>query len=813
MGGVTFDILWSLRLLHRRPAFAATVVLTLAISIAAVAVAHGVATSVLWRSLPFADAGRLAFVWENSGEGGAIDPSRVTGYRFAEWQRSTTTLASMAAFGATGFLAEQGQEAVMVRGVRVSTNYFDTLGIAPLVGRGFVHADGEPGHERVVILSHALWQEWFGGRRDAVGRDIRLGGQRYAVIGVMPPVVFPAWPVNPATVTLDPDSCRLWVPIARTSALAANSGSHVLGIVARLKPGTSLDDAAAELTSLVDRSDPDPHRAIVRAFREQFVRDARAPLMALLGAALAVLLVAGTNLAALQGSAVEGRRAELSVRAALGAGRLRLARQFATEALILTSAAGFLGLVLSRVILVRVPDLLPPSVPLLTAPAVDATMLALVATVSLGAAAALAGWPFVRASQSVPIAPRGNTPLSRSIVFRSLVVTQVALAMGLVAVAALLQQSLNAVRGQDAGFVIDRVLTASVTFAGSGYDTPAEVVAAERRLASKLAAIPGVRMVAFAYDHPLEANWIDSFTISGLADPRDGVRGSAQLRIVSPSYFDTMGVAVLDGRGLSEQDDLGTPGAIVVNEAFARSISNGPVLNRRLRSGTPGLNWNAPALPSEFRVVGIVEDERFKGLEQPSEPAVYMSTRQFPQQQAAILMRTAIDADSLASTLRDMVREFDPGVPVSNISPLSSILAEQLVARSATTHVIDGFAGGALALAGLGVYGLLALLVSARTRETGIRLALGSSPAHEARRVLRDCVASTAAGVAGGLGLALLFGKLAQSLLVGVSSRDVPTLTVVSVTVLCVAVAAAAFPAWRAARVDPATVLRAENGV
>ncbi|MGE5813412.1 MAG: ADOP family duplicated permease [Acidobacteriota bacterium] len=810
MGSLVSDIRWSLRLFRRRPTFAATVVITLAIAIAAVAAAYGVATSVLWRPLPFRDSDQLVFVWENGGEQGAIEPSRVTGYRFDQWERGATRLESIARFGAVGFLADQGSGTVIAKGVRVSTNYFETLGISPMLGRTFTRSDGEPGADLVVILSHALWQEWYGGRRDAIGKLVRLGDRPYTIIGVMPPVVFPAWPVNPAIVTLDPESRRLWVPITRTPGLAANARSHVFGVVARLKPGTSVNEAAEELSRMARPSDPDRHRAVLRPFREQFVRGARAPLIALFAAACAVLLVACTNLAALQASAAEGRRAELSVRAALGAGRLRLARQFATEAFILAASAGGLGLLISRMVLIRVPELLPPSVPLLTRPSANLDLLLLVIGLSLGAAGALAVWPLVRAPRSVSIAPRGAVPLSRSVLFRSLVVAQVALAMALVAVAALLQQSLDIVRDQDAGFVIDRVLVGNLTFASSGYANPKQVVAAERRLAADLGRLPGARGVAFAYDHPLEANWINSFVISGTDAGRDELRGSAQLRIVSPGYFDTMGVAVLDGRAFSERDDLDAGGAVVVNEAFARTLADGPVLNRVLRSDTPGLNWSDQRLPSEFRVIGIVEDERFNGLEQPSEPAVYMSTRQFPQQQLTILIRTNVEPAALASAVRQTVRAFDPHVPVSNISALSSILAEQLVTRSVTTHVIDGFAAGGLALAGLGLYGLLALLVSARLRETGIRLALGSSPSQEARRVVRECLVSTGVGLAAGIGLALVSGRLAQSLLVGVSPRDVATLGTVSVTMLAVAAIAASIPAWRAARVDPALVLRAE---
>jgi putative ABC transport system permease protein len=803
------DIRWSLRLVSHRPAFATTVVLTLAAAIAAVTAAFGIATAVLWRPLPFAQADRLVFAWENTGAGGELQPARVTGFRFDQWRRGTRSLSSIAAFGAVGYLADMGGGAVIVHGVRVTPNYFATLGIAPALGRDFTAADADPGAANVVILSHALWKEWLGGRADAMGTSVRLGGRPFTVVGVMPAVVFPAWPENPATVTLDPESRRLWTPLTNAAAFAASTRAHVNGVVARLADGRSIDEAAAELTRMAQKSDPDAHGAVLRPFRDQFVRDATLSLLAVIGAAAAVLLVACTNLAALQGSAVEARRAELAMRAALGAGRLRIARQLATEAGVLTAAGAALGVLFARVALARVPNLLPPSVPLLHPPSLDGRTLLLAGVVSVVAALVLAAWPLARTRAVMSPAPRGTTPLARNVVFRTLVVAQVALAMALVASAALLQQSLDTVRGQNAGFAVDNVLVANVTLAGAAYNASIDrVVAAERRITDDLSRLPGVRGVAFAYDHPLEASWLDSFTMSGSAAARDDVSGSAQLRIVSPSYFETMGLEVAEGRDFAETDALGTAGVALVNAAFAQRVVDGPVLNRTLRSGSPRASSNDPRVPAEFRIVGIVENERFKGLEQPSEPAVYFSTRQFPQLQLMLLMRGHADAESLARPAREVIRRFDPGVPVAAMTTLSSILAAQLVTRRAATHAIDGFAGGALGLAALGLYGLLALLAASRTRETGIRLALGSSPLAEAGRVVRECMVNTVTGVALGLGLALIAGRFVRSLLVGVSSRDSTTLAVVSIAMLLVGLAAAALPAWRTSRIDPSTALR-----
>jgi predicted permease len=530
------------------------------------------------------------------------------------------------------------------------------------------------------------------------------------------------------------------------------------------------------------------------------------PLIALLGAALAVLVVACTNLAALQGSAMEGRRAELGVRMAIGAGRARLVRQLATEATVLALAGAGLGLAAARLALSRLPGVLPPSVPLLTVPTLDARTLIAAVALSALAAAALAAWPLTRMRA---VMSRGVVPLARTSVFRGLVVAQLALAMAVVASAALLQQSLDAVRRRDAGFAVDNVLVADVTLAGAAYnDSLDHVVASERRLTDDLARLPGARNAAFAYDTPLDAHWIDAFTMSGSAASRDDVSDTAQLRIVSPSYFDALSVRVTAGRPFNERDLLGNEGVAMVNQAFADRVLDGPVLNRTIRSGSPRASSNDPRVPAEFRVVGIVANERFRGLERPSEPAVYLSTRQFPQLQLVMLVRAVADPRALAAPVRDVVRRFDPGVPVATMTTLSAELAEQLVTRRSTTHVIDGFAAAALALAALGLYGLLALLVASRTREIGIRLALGASPRGEALRVVRECLASAGAGIACGAALALPCGRLVRSLLVGVSAYDPATLTAVAAALLVVSGAAALLPAQRTARIDPATVLR-----
>ena len=801
------ELRWAFRYVRRRPVFAAVVSLTLAVSIAAATTAFGLATAVLWRALPFHDASRLVFVWEEVERDGQREPARVTGARYAAWRDSSDAFDAIALFGAGGFTMEGASGATSVRGVRVSANYFNTLGIRPILGRAFLPADEEPGNHRVVVLSHAFWQERFGGRRDAIGGTLRLSGQPYTVLGVMPPVTFPAWPVNPATVTLDPDARQLWVPIARTPALDRSGGAHVFGVVARLAPGVSAVQATGQLNRATDATALDPHGARLSPLREQFVRDARTPLLALASAALAVLLIACANLAALYLSAFESRRGELAVRAAIGAGVARLVRQLAFEALLLAFAGAAGGLVMAGVALALVPDFLPPSIPFLTVPAIDAAVVAFAVGLALLASLMLTAWPITRLVTWEP-SPRGVASRPRGRVYQTLVVSQIAVTLALVAAAALLTQSLQSVQRQHPGFAIDRMFVAEVGMASGAPLSASDVARGEQELLAALASLPGVQSVATAYDHPLEANWSENPTIVGDAATPEGQQRQAELRIVSPGYFEALGVELLDGRTLTERDALDAPGVALVNEAYARAIG-GQVLGRTLRSGTPRFLYGDVA-PHEFEIVGVVDNERVRGLEQGPQPAFYLTTRQFPQTDVALLVRTTADPQSMASTIRTAIRLHDAAITVSRPTSLEAILAEQLVSRRVTTEVIGGLAAAALALAALGMYALLAVLVGSRTREIGVRLAIGASPRSVAWRIIVDSLTSAAAGVASGCVLALAAGRLLQGLLVDVSPRDPLTLAMVSAVLLMVATGAALIPARRAARIDPVEALRTE---
>jgi putative ABC transport system permease protein len=801
----SLELRGSWRYLTRHRISSLAVILTLAVGFTAALTTVAVARSVLWRPLPFPQADRLVFVWESPADDDAGAPTRVTAARYAEWRDHNTVFADIAAFGAAGLTIDTADGRRAIRGVRVTARYFSVLGVTPAIGRTFIDSDEASGAPPVIVLSHALWTTAFGARRDVIGTAARFGATTYTVIGVMPPIVSPGWPANPAVVSLDREQRQFWVPIARTPQFESSGRAHVLGVVARLAPGRSPADATQALRRTAPSGAPDPHSGVATPFREQFVRDARGPLMLLLAAACAVLLTTATNLAGLQAAAFERRRAEFSVRAALGAGLPRLLRQLLVESLVLSVLGAALALAATTVLLAWLPSRLPSSIPLLTATTVDAPTILIAVGLMLVMSVILCAWPAMRMATAAP-APRGVAGRAGTPIFRSLVIAQITVTVGLISAAALLGASLRNVYGQNAGFAIDHRLIVDLSLPAAT-NTPESVIAGLGEVTHAVAALPGVRGVAASYDHPLAANWSGVFGLIGDAPTAEGPNRDAELRIVSPSYFATAGADVIDGRAFTDDDVAARPGVALINAAMARSIG-GTVIGRQLTTGAPS-SWGPPA-PAEVTIIGIVEDERFRGLESASRPAVYLSTLQFPQTTLSLIVRTSGDPEALSAAARLAAGRALPSLTVGRVTTLERLLNEQLAARRATTGVVVAFALGTLALAALGLYGLMAVSVDNRRREFGVRVALGASPGSLATDVVMRALRWTTFGVAGGLASSLLTNRLLAGLLFGVQASDPLILALVAAVLAVVTVVATLTPALRAARVDPLEALRGE---
>ena len=413
----------------------------------------------------------------------------------------------------------------------------------------------------------------------------------------MPDLVTPGWPSNPARVAVEAELREFWVPIARTPEFAVGTRAHVFGVVGRLRPGATAAQADAELNALRRAGDEDCHHGVTVSFREQFVRDVRAPLLVLFAASLAVLLVAGANLAALQVSRFEQRRSELATRAAR-AGRVRLAGLLFVDAGLLSVAGGVAGVWLSSLALAWIPTRLPASVPFLTAPALDLEAAVFAFLAGLAVTVAISAWPALRL-RTLSAAPRGISLPARARVYRGLVAAQVAIGVALAVPAALLGESLSALSTRDPGFTVEGVLVVDVSIGSHAAAPLGRTARFERDVTDTISAAPGVAGVALAYDHPLESNWTQVIAMQGEVPADPWFEGDAHLRIVSPGYFEALGVRVLDGRSFEEREGSDAPGVALVNEAFA-AAHGGRVLGRRFRDTAAVAAWG-PVVPGEDR--------------------------------------------------------------------------------------------------------------------------------------------------------------------------------------------------------------------
>ncbi|HEY8231559.1 MAG TPA: ABC transporter permease [Vicinamibacteria bacterium] len=799
------DMWFAARALRRRPLFASLVIATLALGIGGNVAVFSVVDSVLLRPLPYPDPERLVIVWENDRLRGTDEEAvSAPDFRdFTEMNRSFAALAARARLDRTlGALAEP----VRVSSARVSAGYFSLLGVRPILGRVFLAEEQEPGKDGVVVLTEGLWRARFGADPRVIGERVILDGEPRSVVGVVP-----------AAARMPGLRDELFEPLA----FGTNDqfrGRHNLRVVARLEPEATVRSAQADMSGVMKRLEelyPDDNLgrgALVRSLQDEVVGDSRPALLLLFGAVGLLLLMACASVANLILTRGLGRERELAIRTSLGAGPLRLFRQLLTESVLLAALGGAAGALLATW-LVRLVRALGPELPRLDQASVDGRALGFALAASLASALVFGSLPALRAARRRPQAGlseggRSSGSARSQGTRKALAAFELVAAVVLVAGAGLLVRSFWKLQQVDPGFDPRGLLLARVSLSGPGYvfpkgwpvhDWPAESAFTEA-LTARLRANPGVQAVAFAHQGPTDPGWTTGVTIDGRPAPAPGEQDEASFRPVSAGYFQALGIPLAKGREFSRFDSAGRPLVAVVNEAFAA----------RHFPGAEPLGQRIVVARAPREIVGVVPNERFSGLEAGPATAMYLPLAQNPQPALVVIARGAGSPLDLVPALRDAVRGIDPTLALFEVEAAEAALATSMEARRFTLLLLGTFAAVALALAAVGIYGVVSFAVTDRTREMGLRMALGAEPRHVFRMVVRQGLGLSLAAIAAGTVLALFLGRVMERLLFGVEARDPVTFAVVPAILLVAAFLASAVPARRATRVDPTTALRAE---
>jgi predicted permease len=801
------DLRYGLRMLLRNPGFTLVAVIALALGIGANSAIFSVVNTVLLRPLPFKNPDALMMIWEDATHLGFPDntPSPAN---FIDWRDKNTVFESMIATAQNSFNLTGVGDPERCDGRRVSANTFSLLGVEPVLGRTFRPEEDKPG-SRVVLLSYGLWQRRFGGDPAIVGRAVNLNGESYTVVGVMPRMA--------ELPSMDNWHDQLWVPIAFTSEQAASRGSHYLEIIGRLKPGVSQKQAQAEMSTIAARLEkqyPEHNTRIgikVKSLHDQVVGNIKPALLVLLGAVGFVLLIACANVANLLLARAAVRQKEIALRLALGASRSRLTRQFLTESVLLAGLGGGCGLLLSVVGLNVLKRFIPDSISQAQAIGIDGKVLIFTVLVSLVTGLIFGLAPAMQASnfnlnETLKEGGRDSGAGSRGNRLRGLlVISEVAVSFLLLIGAGLLISSFLHLLKLDPGYRADHLLTMKVVLPETKYPDKERRAPFFRELIRRVQALPGVQSVAVASNLPLTYSG-DSMPIGieGRADPPPDQWPDVILRVVSPGYFSTMGIPLVQGRDFNEQDRPDAVRVAVISEKMARYYwPNESPIGKRFKPGsvTGDSPWR--------EIVGVVKDVRQNDFAAAPKMQMYLGHEQVGSfAPNAIVVRTSVDPLSLGAAVRKVVWEIDKDQPVSDIRTMEDIVSTAVARQRFSTMLLGIFAAVALMLAAVGIYGVMSYSVAQRTREIGIRLALGAQRTDVLKLAMGQGLRLVLIGVGVGLVAALVLTRVMASLLFGVSATDPVTFVTISLLLLAVAMLASYIPSVRAMKVDPMVALR-----
>ena len=796
------DFQHGLRLLRRYPMTSLLAVLTLALGIGANTAIFSVVDSVLLRPLPYPEPDQLAMVFETRAREGRLD-NPVSPADFIDWRRMNQSFAQLAATAPTSISLTGDGEPIQVSGAVVTSGFFDLFGVRPALGRLFQPSDEVLGQHRQVIMSNGLWHRRFAGDPSIIGRSVILNGNPWQVVGVLPVDYRP----------LDP-SLELWAPMVLENLNPPPSRvSHGIEVYGRLKPGVSLAQAQDEMTRLgkqMEEANPQENRghgAGAISMRERYVGPVRNGLVMLFAAVGFVLLIACVNVANLLVSRALSRSREMAVRSALGANRRRLIVQSLVESVALASAGGLAGLAVAFVTIKALPAVMPERVSLvgIDSLGLDWRVLLFMVALSLATGLLFGLLPAIHASkprvtESLKEGGRGVQGVRGRLRF-ALVVGEVALAALTLMGAGLAIRSFGAIMSQSLGFDPHGKLSVTLSVTPVRYPTPDARRLAMAELERRLTTVPGVSAIGAVDILPLGGGDARrGFGIEGVEPTPDNPR-RMHPRTVTPTYFSTMGIPIISGRGFTADDHLNASPVVVISEASAKKFwpnSNPIGVRIALSDGT-------------YRtIVGIAGDVRHWGLLVPTNPMLYLPQDQYASSSLTFVLNTDLDPLSLTSAARKVVGEFDRNIPVGDVETLDSIVSTSVRSERAQTVLMAAFGVLALGLAVVGIYGVMAQLALSRVHEIGVRMALGARPMDVLRQLLYEGFVQAAVGLVLGLGAGLYVMRFATALLFGIQPSDTITLVGVTVTLMAAALAACLIPARRAMRVDPVEALRAQ---
>jgi predicted permease len=807
------DIRYAARKLARTPGFTLVAVLTLGLAIGATTAIFSVVDGVLLKPLPFRAPERLVRVGSTTREGPITAMSPLD---FIDYRDQSRGFEGMAAVDVRDMnLTAAGALPQRVNAARVGARFFELLGVRPQLGRAFAPGDDESGAPALAVISDALWKGRFGSDPGVVGRAVSLDGRPYAVVGVAPPTL--TYPQRP----------DVWIPKVWETweTEPRNRGSHSLSGIARLKPGTTVEHGRREIETVaarLARQYPESNTGFsgtVQPLQEQIVGTVRPALLTMLGAVGFVLLIACANVANLLLVRAAARESEIAVRTALGAGRGRLVRQLVTESVLLALAGAVLGALLASWAVDAVVAFGPRRLPRLDEVAVDGRVLLFAAAIAVATGIAFGIVPALQAARpdigqvlnaGVRGSSRGGGQRTRSV----LVMSEMALAVVLLVGAGLLIRSFTRLVRVDPGFGTEDVVTFNVTLPDAKYPFDRDKRALVGALVERLRALPGSQAVGVVFNRPMGRHVMrTAFDVAGRAPNPPDRRTPTGAQPASPDYFRALHIPLVRGRLYTPADDRpDAPPVVVVSEEFVRRYfpTEDPIGKRITLGVTHDSAQTGTEVRAEGEIVGIVGDIKETALAEPAYPTTYLPYNTFPVGDLAVLVRSTADAEMVEGAARTALHELDADLPIHDMRPMSEVVTESVSQPRFYTLLLGGFAAIALVLAAVGIYGVISYAVTLRTRELGIRVALGASSEQVVRMVLGQGLALTIVGVAVGLGAAFLLTRVIASLLFGVGALDPLTYGAVAAVLLGVAALASYVPARRAARVDPLLAMRAE---